>query len=241
MTLPTIVNGRIDRPGDEDVFAFEVSAGEVIVAEVMSRRLDSPLDSALRLVDAAGKQIAFNDDHEDKGAALHTHHADAYLRVKLPAGGQYRLHLTDVQRNGGPEYGYRLRISHPRPDFALRIAPSSINIRPGSTANATVFALRKDGFAGQITLSLQDAPAGVQLSDTTIPLDKESVMLKLRAPARGLDQPVVLHLQGTAVIDGRTIVRRAVPADDMMQAFIYRHLVCAQDLMLMTIRRAPNR
>ena len=66
VTLPVIVNGRIDRPGDWDVFRFEGRAGQRIVAEVRARRLDSPLDSVLKLTDAAGKRLAFNDDHEDK-------------------------------------------------------------------------------------------------------------------------------------------------------------------------------
>ena len=47
VTHPMIVNGRIDRPGDWDVFSFEGRAGEEIVAEVYARRLDSPLDSVL--------------------------------------------------------------------------------------------------------------------------------------------------------------------------------------------------
>ncbi len=66
VTLPIIVNGRIDKPGDCDVFRFDGRASQEIVAEVMARRLDSPLDSVLRLTDAAGKQLAFNDDHADK-------------------------------------------------------------------------------------------------------------------------------------------------------------------------------
>jgi hypothetical protein len=37
------------------------------------------------------------------------------------------------------------------------------------------------------------------------------------------------------------LVRQAVPADDMMQAFAYRHLVPAQDLKVTTIRRAAVR
>ena len=67
VTLPIIVNGRIDQPGDWDVFRFDGRAGDQIVAEVYARRLDSPLDSVLKLTDAAGRQLAFNDDHEDKG------------------------------------------------------------------------------------------------------------------------------------------------------------------------------
>ncbi|MHC4176674.1 MAG: hypothetical protein ACYSWU_04160, partial [Planctomycetota bacterium] len=72
VTLPVIVNGRIDRPGDWDVFRIEGRAGEQVVAEVTARRLASPLDSVLELTDAAGKRWAFNDDHEDKADALKT-------------------------------------------------------------------------------------------------------------------------------------------------------------------------
>ena len=55
VTLPVIVNGRIDRPGDWDVFRFEGRAGQQIIAEVYARRLESPLDSVLELLDASGK------------------------------------------------------------------------------------------------------------------------------------------------------------------------------------------
>ena len=109
--LPIIINGRIDRPDDWDVFQFTGRAGETIVAEVSARRLDSPLDSVLKLTDATGKLLAFNDDYEDPEAGLNTHHADSYLMVKLPADGTYYVHLGDTARNGGEEYAYRLRIS----------------------------------------------------------------------------------------------------------------------------------
>ena len=46
--------------------ASRAAPAMTIVAEVYARRLDSPLDSVLKLTDAAGKQLAFNDDHEDK-------------------------------------------------------------------------------------------------------------------------------------------------------------------------------
>jgi hypothetical protein len=115
--LPVIVNGRIDRPGDLDVFRFEGRAGQAIVAEVYGRRLGSPLDSVLKLTDARGRQLAFNDDQDDAGAGLETHHADSRIMATLPAGGTYYLSIGDAQHQGGPEYAYRLRISAPRPDF----------------------------------------------------------------------------------------------------------------------------
>ncbi len=56
-----------------------------------------------------------------------------------------------------------------------------------------------------------------------------------------MNEPLSLRLEGRATIQGRDVVRSAVPADDMMQAFAYRHLVPAQDLKVTTIRRAAVR
>ena len=198
VTLPVIVNGRIDRPGDWDVFRFEGRAGQEIIAEVCARRLESPLDSVLELFDASGRRVAFNDDHEDKGAGLDTHFADSYLMVTLPADGSYYLHLGDAQRQGGPEYAYRLRISAPRPDFALRVAPSSLHVRGGASVPLTVYALRRDGFTNEITLDLEDAPAGFRLMGAKVPANQDQVRLTLQAPPAPNEEPIRLALEGRA-------------------------------------------
>jgi len=54
---------------------------------------------------------------------LKTHHADSYLRRQTPRRGDYVVQVGDVQRQGGPEFAYRLRLSAPRPDFDLRVVP----------------------------------------------------------------------------------------------------------------------
>jgi len=230
VTLPIIINGRIDAPGDNGVFRFAGRAGEQIVAEVCARRLDSPLDSTLELTDAAGKRLAFNDDYDDKGSGLETHHADSYLTATLPADGNYFVHIRDAQRQGGPACAYRLRLSGPRPDFALRVVPSSLNVRAGMSVPVTVYALRKDGFTNAIDLALKDAPPGFSLSGARIAEDQDKAQLTLKAPPRAGNEPLQLTLVGSAIIAGREIVHAAVPAEDMMQAFAYRHLVPAQEL-----------
>jgi hypothetical protein len=238
VTLPIVMNGRIDRPGDVDVFSFDAGAGENIVAEVISRRLDSPLDSFLQLTDSTGRQLAFNDDHEDKSDGLNTHHADSYLTAMLAAPGRYSIQIGDVQGTGGREYAYRLRISGPRPAFDLRVVPSSINIRPGQAAAVTVVAQRKDGFNGDIEVALKDGPAGVTLSKARIARGEHQVKLALTSTSRQ-PEPIALHVVGTATINGDKLTCNAVPADDMMQAFIYHHLVCANELLMtVTQRRA---
>jgi len=234
--LPVVLNGRIRRPGDGDVFRFEGRAGETIVAEVYARRLDSPLDSVLRLTDAAGRQLAFNDDFPDEGAGLETHHADSRIMVTLPAAGSYYLYLGDVQQKGGPEYAYRLRIGAPRPDFELRVTPSAVNAGAGMSVPLAVHALRRDGFSGAIALALKDAPRGFRLTGAVIPPGQNQVRLTLTAPPQLQREPLELVLEGRATVDGREVTRLAVPAEDMMQAFYYRHLVPASELRV-AVRR----
>lgn len=232
--LPIIVNGRVARPGEAEYFRFEGRAGDEIVAEVSARRLGSPLDSVLRLTDSAGKQIAFNDDFEDPGAGLITHQADSLISCRLPAKGVYSLQLADAQGKGGPDYGYRLRISHPRPDFELRVVPSSLNLRAGSTVPVTVRAIRRDGFSGEIALSLTDAPADFALSGAAVPSGQDKVRVTLTAPRTPVGAPLSIHLTGRATIDGREVTRTAVPAEDMEQAFAYHHLV-AEDAWIVRV------
>ncbi|MGD0389629.1 MAG: PPC domain-containing protein [Tepidisphaeraceae bacterium] len=231
--LPIIINGRIDAPGDCHVFRFEGKAGEQIVAEVMARRLGSPLDSVLELSDASGKPLAVNDDFDDKAAGLVTHQADSYLTATLPTDGTWYVHLRDVQGQGGPEYAYRLRIGHPRPDYQLLLEPSSISVRAGESAEVTVHAIRRDGFCGPIRLAMTGDSRGFRLPGAVIPAKQDKAQFKLLAPAWTSDQPVRLHLEGHATIGGQDVSRPVVPSDDMMQAFAYWHLVPAEELIAM--------
>ncbi len=239
VALPIIVNGRVEEAGAWNAYRFEGQAGEVVVAEVIARRLNSPLDSVLKLTDDTGRQIAFNDDFEDKGAGLQTHYADSYLRVTLPQTGTYFLYLGDAQQQAGPAYAYRLRISPPRPDFDLRVTPSSVTVRGGLATPLTVYAVRRDGYSNEIALSLKNAPPGFVLSGGEVPANENQVRLTLAAPPASNCQVYELALEGRARIQGQDITRPVTPADNMMQAFAYWHLVPSQDLEVSVLNRPP--
>jgi hypothetical protein len=241
LQLPIVVNGRADKPGDWDVFGFSGRAGDRVVAEVLARRLASPLDSVLALTDAAGRRLAFNDDHDDRGAGLITHQADSLLEVTLPADGTYFVRLGDAQGKGGAEYAYRLRVSAPRPDFDLRVAPSSVNASGGATVPLTVTAIRRDGFAGDIALALKNAPGRFMLSGGVIPAGEDQARVTVTAPPAPSREPMTIGVEGRAVIGGKTVVREALAAEDMMQAFAYRHLVPSDDLWVAVIGRGATR
>jgi hypothetical protein len=223
LKLPVIVNGRIANPGEQDVYRIDAKAGDEVVAEIVARRLGSPLDSILRLSDAKGKELAVNDDTEDKASALLTHHADSHLQLKLPASGTYYLTVADSQHKGGAAYGYRLRVSRPRPDFELRVTPSGINARSGMSTPVTVYAIRRDGFDGEIAVRLKQSPPGFKLDGGIIPSGQSSVRMTLTAPAVHIESPTELIFEGHA----GDLHHLAIAADDMMQAFYYHHLTPA--------------
>jgi len=235
VTLPVIVNGRADYVGDWDVFEVEGKAGETIVTEVHARRLGSPFDSFVKITGADGKIIALNDDHYDAASGFNTDHSDSYLMAKLPADGKYYVHIGDTRRHAGKEYAYRLRISQPRPDFQLRLASTKMVMRSKASTAVKVFVIRKDGFNGPIKLSFKDLPEGFESGGTTLAAGKQEVGLALKTSLEETELPVNLTVIGSATIGDREIVNEAVPAEDRMQAFLWRHLQPAETLPALVV------
>lgn len=209
---------------------MEGKAGQTIVAEVHARRLGSPLDSFLKITGLDGNVIALNDDHYDAASGMNTDHADSYLMATLPSDGTYFVHLGNTRQNGGTEFAYRLRISPPQPDFELRLLPSRIVIRSKNSAAVTVYAIRRDGFTGPIQLSFENLPEGFESGGATLAADTEVVSLALKTSLTETEQPVNLTVAGRATVGDQEIRHQAVPTEDKMQAFLWRHLLAAEDL-----------
>ena len=244
---PCVVNGRINKPGDVDVFLLTAPADTPLVIAVSARRLGSPLDSVLRVTDADGKVLAWNDDTMVKdgqlqlGDGLLTHHADSQVSLSLPStGGPFCVQLSDAQRQGGDAYGYRLRIAPAQPDFALRVTPSAINLVPGQPLPVTLHVERRDGFTGAVAVSLTAMPAGWSLSGNVIPPSCERLRMTLQAPPNASPGVMPLHLTGTADVDGVALTRTAEGCDDTMQAFLWRHLVPARECLAAVASGRPR-
>ncbi|MBN8249478.1 MAG: hypothetical protein J0L84_18790, partial [Verrucomicrobia bacterium] len=112
LSLPRVsVNGRLEKNGDVDGYAFELTPGQTLVAWLEAYQLLSPLDPVLRLVDPNGVPVAWNHDEprsldprltwEVRSAGTHVlqvfgfaHPADSDIRFSGNARGVYRLHVT---------------------------------------------------------------------------------------------------------------------------------------------------
>jgi len=236
---PLVINGRIQTVGDVDYFSFQGKKGDSVSVGVTARRLNSPLDSIVELIGPGIKTPVRNDDymledasHLHLSAGLITHFADSYLLHKLPASGTYFVKIGDTQSKGGSDYAYQLRISPAHPSFKLQMEPSGQRISPGGTTAFTVRVLRSDGFDGAIKLQVKNLPDTFTVSGNEVPAGSSITRFTITAPKKISDQTVSPKIIGTANIGGKVVQCTAVPVDDQMQAFLYRHLVPAQELML---------
>lgn len=236
VSIGQMIDGTIDPPGDVDYFRFRGSAGQEIVAEIIGRRMGSPVDSLVRVMDARGKVLAWNDDlmvrrgilHPDYG--LQTHHADSYLTLKLPMDGWYLAQVSDAQAAGGPQYAYRLRLSPPRPDFQVFVTPSAVSLEAGRWLPLTAHVIRRDGFDGEITLDAKDAPAGFALSGARIPPGVDSVRFTVTPGDKRTDGISPIKLQAASSAGGAR--QEVTPADEVEQAFLWRHLVPREQMLV---------
>ena len=221
------IDGAIHARGQFDWFQFEGKKGQVIVVEVVARRVGSPLDPYLELFDAKGRRLAANDDAVTRPGFPHP--TDARIRYRLPADGTYRIRLRDMARLGGPNYRYRLQLYLSQPDFELTLAPTDpytsnprLNIAQtvaralpaGGSAYLRVRLARIDGFNAPVELAAEGLPEGVTFSGGTIQPGQTETFVTLTADEKLAPGTLIqFSLRGKAKVGEREIVRTAQPRE----------------------------
>lgn len=125
LTIPCAVDGNVDNLV-RDYYKFTAAAGQRVSFEVLARRLGSPLDPMIRILDAKGRELAYGDDTPGLGS-------DSQLCYTFKDAGEYVLELRDIRYQGGPSFLYRLRIG----DFPCVTAPFPMGIKKGTGANVS--------------------------------------------------------------------------------------------------------
>ena len=110
VSLPAVVNGRLDPAIDTDAFSFQAKAGQKLVAAVLAHRMDARLrtrsapgylDTSLELTDSAGKIVATAED---------TLGLDPALEYAIPADGIYTVRVKSLGFEGSQSAVYRLTL-----------------------------------------------------------------------------------------------------------------------------------
>jgi hypothetical protein len=100
ISLPAIVTGTIEAPGDSDCYRFTALKGQQLVFNVIASRTRSPLDANLLIYDVStGRELVSNND---------TFGADPFIGFVAPEDGQYTLEIRDIQYRGAKEFAYRI-------------------------------------------------------------------------------------------------------------------------------------
>jgi hypothetical protein len=203
VTVPAIVNGRIDQPGDKDAWQLQLSKGQSVRIECRAALLGSPLAAEIVLRDETGKDLARADALETNG--------DPALNFTAPADGKFTLEVGDkFAARGGAGSAYRIRIAPPKktPDFEL-VIPDSLAHDGEGAKNLEVQVLRSGEFKGPITLHVDGLPAGITAEDVKLADGAPKGTLALKSAPNLPVTTALLKVTGTAEIEGKTLQRIA--------------------------------
>lgn len=157
--IPCGLSGRIETPADIDCFRFAAKKGDRVSLEVLARRLESQLDSIVRILKEDGAALIENDDLREWDRLVYQ---DSEIENwEAPADGNYVIEIRDVHLRGGPGYVYFLKVVRPQPYFELTLDSDKTWLTPGTCAVLFARAVKKNGFDGEIQLSVEGLPAGV--------------------------------------------------------------------------------
>ncbi len=170
--VPFAVTGTIGTAGEEDSYRFSADQGQSLVLAVQSAALGFPLDAWLAVRDAAGRELARNDD----GAG-----ADPLLEWTAPKAGTYVAVVGSVLRRGDANHLYRLSVEAARPQFEAVVAESAFTVTPGKSSAVKVAVRRLQGFKGRLTASAEGLPPGVSACAVEVGEKDKEFTLQLEA------------------------------------------------------------
>jgi len=209
--VPAAFNGIISKKGDADLFRFTAKKDQNLDVQVWGRRLGSPIDSLLQVLNTRGNVQATSDD---SGGS-----PDSGTRFRVPADGEYFVKVTDHQGRGGPGFTYRVEVSEAPSQVTLTIPDTarydnetrkSIVVARGNRL-AILFNTARDNFSGALDLKFDGLPKGVKYYTDTVSNNVSA-------------QVVVFEADADAPVDGNLLTPVAKSVDDSKKPdSVFRH------------------
>jgi len=202
--LPIALNGILQKDGDDDWFRFKAKKDQALEVNVYGRRIRSPIDSVLLIMDEKGNTVAQNDDSSGP---------DSSVKFTPSKDGYYFLKVSDQLRKGGPDFVYRVEITMPAPGLALNIPQVARNDSqtrqwiavPRGNRFGTLIRAARNNFSGDVALGLEGLPEGIKMQAETMPGKVDSM-------------PVVFEAAVDAPLSGKLLELTAKSTDDAKPA-----------------------
>ena len=200
VSIPTVIEGAVDRPGEIDTFRFKLAREQALAFEIETPDVvPERFSPRLAVLDAKGREVLTNIYKWIPSQGNNYYKA---VRSKtlytFSDGGDYYLQIRDLTfRNGDPRFRYRLLIRPQIPHVGeIEVAETvhlleregveekdRINLLPGSVEKFTVVTSQEEGFLGDIMVAVENLPPGVKLVPGT-QLEPEGGVGREKDPGR---------------------------------------------------------
>ncbi len=167
LTLPAILEGTIERPGDVDYFRFQVKRDQGLAFEVETPDSPPPYFNP-RL------GVFEHDAEEELFANIYKFIAgdgDDWIKRLEPKTiytsrreGYYWLQVRDMtSRRGDSSFKYRILVRSQIPHMGkITVTEDRVNLRAGGAKKLTLTAEQEEGYNGDIAFAVENLPAGVE-------------------------------------------------------------------------------
>ncbi|MFH1609706.1 MAG: hypothetical protein ABID40_03665 [Candidatus Bipolaricaulota bacterium] len=119
------------------------------------------------------------------------------LNVTTTAAGNYTL--TVRGKGDGLDKTAKVTLTvEALPDFSMALLPTSVQVKPGESANVTITLSRVGGFADPVQFEVEGAPTGVTATFDPNPVPAGTATLKVATGATAAAGTYVLRVRGTA-------------------------------------------
>ena len=165
VSVPGLVEGTIDRPGDVDRYAVKAERGQQVAFEVETPQVGPPqFNPRFGILDEEGREL-FSNVYKRLGRQL-----TFYLKTVEPKtlytferSGEYSLVVSDLTRRFGND-GFRYRLLlRPQIPHVGKVGTDTdrLNLVAGQAGKITVTTDQEEGYSGDIALVLEGLPEGV--------------------------------------------------------------------------------
>jgi hypothetical protein len=197
--IPGFFAGKLDPSKDRDAFSFSATKGTPISFRSITRSAGSGAILMLRLMNAAGNQVAESPITESD---------EPVLNFTIPEDGMYRLTVEELAGRGGGDYAYAVE-ARTGPQFTLSLKNDANNrIRHSLSAGDGAFHLdvqcQRFAYDGPITLDIESSRSGWQVFNNVVPAKANEVRMYVVAPLEfALAELAELRVTGRADDSGR--------------------------------------
>lgn len=180
-SIPVILEGAVDRPGDVDRYRFRADRGQRLAFEIETPATTYPyFNPRLRVLDEEGQEVLSNVyKRVPRTTMIYWKSPEAKTIHTFDEGGEYTLHIGDItSRHGDAGFRYRVLIRSQIPhvgeirviEYWERMVDTEIdriNLVPGEAKRLTVVTHREEGFTEDIAIAVENLPPGVQVIPAT--------------------------------------------------------------------------